>query len=95
MHTLCSMTKHSEFHGTAVEMDFAECPAQCLENWCYQPQELKRMSRHCDTGESIPDALIESIVAARTTMQALPNMMRLYYSLFDLRLHTMKGARLI
>ena len=48
MHVLCSKTKFSRFAGTRVERDFVEAPSQMLENWCYEPEPLARMSGHKD-----------------------------------------------
>lgn len=46
IHDLVSKTRYSRFHGTSVVQDFVEAPSQMLENWCWTPAVLKRMSHH-------------------------------------------------
>ncbi|TEA18317.1 Saccharolysin [Colletotrichum sidae] len=46
LHDLVCRTKYTRFHGTRVAPDFGEAPSTMLENWCWMPQELIRMSRH-------------------------------------------------
>jgi Zn-dependent oligopeptidase len=44
-----------------MENDFAETPSQFFENWCYQTDFLKKISRHYITKKSLPDNIIENI----------------------------------
>ncbi|KAK2770753.1 metallopeptidase [Colletotrichum kahawae] len=46
LHDLICRTKHTRFHGTRVKPDFGEAPSTMLENWCWMPDELVKMSRH-------------------------------------------------
>ena len=46
IHDLVSKTQYSAFHGTSVVRDFVEAPSQMLENWCWTPLGLKRLSHH-------------------------------------------------
>ena len=61
-HNLLSRTKYGRFHGTSVAGDFVEAPAKMLENWCWEPTVLKRLSSHYLTKEPLDDELIERIV---------------------------------
>ena len=51
VHNLCSMAKIPAFAGTSVERDFVEAPSQMLENWCWEIEPLKRISRHVEVGK--------------------------------------------
>ena len=61
-HGLLSRTKFARFHGTAVARDFVEAPSQMLENWCWEPRVLEKMSSHFERKEPLPADLIEKII---------------------------------
>ncbi|KAG8887004.1 hypothetical protein FRB98_000687 [Tulasnella sp. 332] len=61
-HGLLSRTEFSRFHGTSVARDFVEAPSQMLENWCWEPQVLKKMSSHFETKEPLSDDLIQKLI---------------------------------
>ena len=70
-----------------VEWDAIELPSMFMENWVFLESTLKDLTRHIETGEPIPDELIEKIRAART-FRAGSNLQRqLYLTLTDLELH--------
>ncbi len=62
------------FSGTRVERDFVEAPSQMLENWCWQPEALARMSRHHATGAPIPDALQAAMINTRNANAGILNL---------------------
>jgi len=70
-----------------VEWDAVELPSQFMENWCYEPRVLKRMSGHFETGQPLPEDLIEKLRAARTFHSGLQMLRQIEFSLFDFRLH--------
>jgi oligopeptidase A len=72
---------------SGIEWDAVELPSQFMENWCYQPETLKAMSEHVETGEEIPDAYIEKLRAARTFRSGSAMLRQLYFGMLDLRLH--------
>ncbi|PTR11859.1 MULTISPECIES: M3 family metallopeptidase [unclassified Novosphingobium] len=72
---------------SGVEWDAVELPSQFLENFAYDPAVLKAASAHEETGEPLPDALIERLNAARGFMGALAVLRQIEFALFDIRLH--------
>ncbi|CZR62648.1 related to metalloproteinase [Phialocephala subalpina] len=90
IHDLAGRTKYSRFHGTSVVRDFVEAPSQMLENWCWTPSQLKSLSKHYETGEKIPDDLIEKQISVKHVNAALFNLRQLHFGLFDMTVHTPK-----
>lgn len=64
LHGMLSNTTYPSLSGPHVYWDFVELPSQIFENWCYEKDALSRFAKHYETGEIIPDALIEKIKAA-------------------------------
>lgn len=91
IHDLAGRTRYSRFHGTSVVRDFVEAPSQMLENWCWTPSQLKSLSKHYLTGESIPDDLIEKQISVKHVNDALFNLRQLHFGIFDMTVHTPKS----
>ncbi|KAI0050407.1 metallopeptidase MepB [Auriscalpium vulgare] len=91
-HGLLSRTRFARFHGTAVARDFVEAPSQMLENWCWEPTVLEKMSSHYKTKESLPADLIDKIVKSRYVNVGLFYLRQLFFAQFDLKVHTAKDA---
>ncbi len=70
-----------------VAWDAVELPSQFLENWCWQPEALSFISGHYQTGEPLPDDLLEKMLAARNFQSAMQMLRQLEFSLFDFTLH--------
>lgn len=66
MHALLGRTKVASFSGTKVKRDFVELPSQMLEEWLWEPEILKMVSKHYLTGQQLPDELIAQILKTRT-----------------------------
>ncbi|KAH9480466.1 Thimet oligopeptidase [Psilocybe cubensis] len=91
-HGLLSRTKYARFHGTSVARDFVEAPSQMLENWCWEPKVLQKMSSHYQTKEPLSSELIEKLVKSRYVNVGLFYLRQLFFAKFDLKVHTDQTA---
>ncbi|TMQ78616.1 M3 family metallopeptidase [Candidatus Accumulibacter phosphatis] len=73
-------------HG--VEWDAVELPSQFMENYCWEWSVLQKMSAHIDTGEPLPRALFDKMLAAKNFQSGLQTLRQVEFSLFDLLLHS-------
>lgn len=87
IHDLVARTIYSRFHGTNTVGDFVEAPSQMLENWCWEPKQLKELSSHYETGDPLPDDLIKSLIESKHVNDALFNLRQLHFGIFDMRVH--------
>jgi len=74
-----------------VAWDAVELPSQFLENWCYQPEALAFISGHVDSGEPLPQTLLDKMLAARNFQSGMQMMRQLEFALFDFQLHQQWG----
>jgi len=88
LHGLLSNVNYERLSGTSVLRDFVELPSQLFEHWLSEPEVLKRHARHVDTGEAIPDALMERLQAARRFNQGFETVEYTASALVDLALHS-------
>ena len=88
MHISLSRVKYASLSGTRVARDFVEAPSQMLENWVWQPEILKMISqKYNNPTETMPDDLIQKLVASRKFNQAWMNTRQLIFGIYDLTLH--------
>lgn len=85
MLTEVDVLKVSGIHGVA--WDAVELPSQFLENWCWQRESIPLISAHYESGEPLPDELLDKMLAARNFQSAMQMLRQLEFALFDLRLH--------
>lgn len=71
-----------------VEWDAVELPSQFMENFCWEWEVLRNMTAHVDTGEQLPRALFDKMVAAKNFQAGMQTMRQIEFSLFDIRLHS-------
>jgi len=93
LHGLLSRCTYESLSGTDVATDFVELPSQIMENWASDPEVIKTYARHYETGEPIPDELIEKIKKAGTFNQGFANVEYLASCFLDMDWHTLTEAR--
>jgi oligopeptidase A len=71
-----------------VEWDAVELPSQFMENFCWEWDRVKAMTAHVDTGESLPRALFDKMVAAKNHQSGMATVRQLEFGLFDMQLHS-------
>jgi len=90
-HGLQHMLTTVDYAGAAginnVEWDAVELPSQFMENWCYTEDTMKALARHYVTGEPLPKALFDKIVAARNYRAGSATLRQVYFATLDLALH--------
>lgn len=70
-----------------VPWDAVELPSQFMENWCWQPEGIALISRHYETGELLPQEMLDKLLAARNFQAAMQMVRQLEFSMFDFRIH--------
>jgi oligopeptidase A len=70
-----------------VEWDAVELPSQFMENFCWEWDVLRPMTAHVDTGEPLPRALFDKMLAAKNFQSGMQTVRQLEFALFDLHLH--------
>ena len=101
-HGLHHMLTQIDYLGVAgisgVEWDAVELPSQFMENWCWEKEALELISSHYLSGEPLPDALFEKMLAAKNFQAGMLMVRQLEFSLFDFKLHRdydpAKGGRI-
>jgi oligopeptidase A len=86
-HMLTRQTVAAVSGINGVAWDAVELPSQFLENWCWEKESLAFISGHYETGEPLPDELLEKLLAARNFQSAMMLVRQLEFALFDFRLH--------
>ena len=94
LHGLLSSVGYERLSGTNVLSDFVELPSQLFEHWMSEPAVLRRHARHVATGESIPDALIERLAAARRFGQGYETVRYTASALTDMAVHALPMGQL-
>jgi len=87
LHGLLSNVTHGNLAGTQVLRDFVELPSQLFEHWAAEPEVLRRHARHVETGEPIPEALVERLRAAQLFGEAYETVRYCGSAIVDMAVH--------
>jgi peptidyl-dipeptidase Dcp len=87
LHGLLSQVRYRSQSGTSVLRDFVEFPSQIMEHWVQAPEVLRQYARHYQTGEPLPDALLDKLLAARNFNQGFATVEYTACAMLDLELH--------
>ncbi|WOT05374.1 oligopeptidase A [Shewanella youngdeokensis] len=72
---------------SGVPWDAVELPSQFMENWCFEEEALAEISGHFETGEPLPKALLDKMLAAKNFQSGMMMLRQLEFSLFDFKMH--------
>ncbi|MAR90498.1 MAG: oligopeptidase A [Pseudomonadota bacterium] len=88
LHHMLTQVEEDSVSGIAgVAWDAVELPSQFLENWCWEKEAIGLLSGHYETGEPLPDAMLEKMLAAKNFQSAMMMVRQLEFSIFDFRIH--------
>ncbi len=89
LHGLLSDCTYPSLSGTSVPRDFVELPSQIMENWAAEPAVLKLFAKHYQTGETIPDELIQKVVESGSFNQGFVTVEFMSAAYLDMAYHTL------
>lgn len=89
LHGMLAEGTHGSLTGTNVYRDFVELPSQVLENWAVEKEYLDLWAVHYQTGEKMPEELIEKIIASQNYMAAYLNVRQLQFGITDMAWHSL------
>lgn len=91
LHGMLSDVTYPSQSGTNVKRDFVEFPSQLMEHWVTTPEILTRFAKHHATGEIIPRALVDKIIAARNFNQGWATSEFMMAAIMDMKMHMIEG----
>ncbi|WP_456460186.1 M3 family metallopeptidase [Reichenbachiella sp.] len=94
LHGMLADGKYNSLSGTSVYWDFVELPSQILENWLMEKECLDLFACHYQTGESIPEDLIEKIKASSNYHEAYQTLRQLSFGLMDMAWHSLTAENI-
>ncbi|MCD8094192.1 MAG: M3 family metallopeptidase [Bacteroides sp.] len=93
LHGLLTQCQYKGTSGTNVAQDFVELPSQINEHWATEPEVLRMYAKHYQTGEVIPDSLIEKILNQKTFNQGFMTTELLAAAILDMNLHNLTDTK--
>ena len=91
LHGMLANGTYGSLSGTSVFWDFVELPSQILENWLMEKECLDLFAKHYETGESLPQELIEKIKASANYHEAHQTLRQISFGLMDMAWHSLKA----
>lgn len=88
LHGIFANTVYPNLSGTSVYRDFVELPSQILENWAVEKEFLDQFAKHYQTGEPIPQHMVQSIIDSRNFLAGNLSIRQLSFSLVDMAWHS-------
>ncbi|MEY3612733.1 MAG: Oligopeptidase [Pseudomonadota bacterium] len=89
LHHMLTQVNERDVSGiSGVEWDAVELPSQFMENFCWEWSVLRHMTAHVDTGEPLPRALFDKMLAAKNFQSGLQTLRQIEFSLFDMLVHS-------
>jgi peptidyl-dipeptidase Dcp len=89
LHGLLSSVTYPKISGTNVATDFVELPSQLFEHWLAQPEVLRRFALHYQTGEPMPEQLLQRLLAARNFNMGATTLEYIASAIVDLDFHSL------
>lgn len=89
LHGILAEGHYSSLTGTNVARDFVELPSQFMENWAYEKEFMNTFAIHYKTGETIPDSLMDKIIAAKNFNAGYAFVRQLIFGISDMAWHTL------
>jgi len=86
-HLLTQVEEYGVSGIKGVEWDAVELPSQFMENFCWEWEVLRHMTKHVDSGEHLPRMLFDKMVAAKNFQAGMQTVRQIEFSLFDMKLH--------
>ncbi|MGX5651480.1 M3 family metallopeptidase [Hydrogenophaga borbori] len=89
LHHMLTQVNERDVSGiSGVEWDAVELPSQFMENFCWEWDVLKHMTAHVDSGQPLPRALFDKMLAAKNFQSGLQTLRQVEFALFDMLLHS-------
>ncbi len=92
LHGIFSDVTYSDLSGTSVYRDFVELPSQIMENWAYEKEFLDMTAKHYETGEKMPEDLLQKILDSKSFHSAFTSLRQLSFGLNDMAWHSITEA---
>ncbi len=92
LHGMLSDVTYPSISGTSVPRDFVEFPSQVYEHWLMTPEVLRRFAVHAETGEPMPQSLIDKVQAARNFNQGFATVEYTASAIVDMEFHALETA---
>lgn len=94
LHGLLGKSRYKSVNGTNVLWDFVELPSQIMENWVNEKECLSLFAKHFETGELIPDSLIEKINESIKFLEGMATLRQVSFATLDMSMHMMEPEQI-